>query len=470
MQLKLKLEQTGQSWTLKPNGREYVIGSGSDCDIPLPNVNVVDTHHLKLSFNQSTNTWHVCDLGSKNGTFVDSQPITDYSIKAETRIVIAGGVLLVATPVDNSVNVTQQQTSQPTVNQSKPVSAKTIPSPSLYSPSIPISPPATVPPQSPQRISQEPDRKLIRAYFECLRKRNNAAAVQESIIKKVVDDFIASIKEKRLPLDGIFVYVFIMLIIITLFINIWYTFLLIILAVILSTVTTPRPPKLPIPPVSDQQIQKWLQYDVQQLIDIGQQELRIVKGNGEDIENIIDGEPIVLFSGVNEKLSKSNFINWKELIDTVGISDYFCEPGIDKNNKYSIYDFIAIFPCKNFIAYYRCKWNFIRGTSLTDETCEYLYDSIVSVKTIEFSSSDVSALLNISKEIYGEAIMITTTDSKEIRFPVIIDLRVIWESSSRSYNSTARDAAHNIRQQVRQRKPGFIRTESVSERRQSLFD
>jgi hypothetical protein len=94
----------------------------------------------------------------------------------------------------------------------------------------------------------------------------------------------------------------------------------------------------------------------------------------------------------------------------------------------------------------------------------------VSVKTIEFSSSDVSALLNISKEIYGEAIMITTTDSKEIRFPVIIDLRVIWESSSRSYNSTARDAAHNIRQQVRQRKPGFIRTESVSERRQSLFD
>ncbi|MCC3491497.1 MAG: FHA domain-containing protein [Microcoleus sp. PH2017_25_DOB_D_A] len=463
MQLKLKLEQTGQSWTLKPNGREYVIGSGSDCDIPLPNVNVVDTHHLKLSFNQSTNTWHVCDLGSKNGTFVDSQPITDYSIKAETRIVIAGGVLLVATPVDNSVNVTQQQTSQPTVNQSKPVSAQTIPSPSIYSPSIPISPPATVPPQSSQRISQEPDRKLIRAYFECLRKRNNAAVVLESIIKKVVDDFIASIKEKRLPLDGILVYVFMMLIIITLFINTWYTFFLSIIAVILYNFKTLRPP------ISDEQIQKWLEYDLQQLIDIGQQELRIVEGNGEDIGNIIDGKPIRLFSGVSQKLSDSNFINWKELIDTVGISDYFCEPGIDKNNKYSIYDFIAIFPCKNFIAYYRCKWNFIRGTSLRDETCEYLYDSIVSVKTIEISSSNVSHLLKVSKEIYGEAILITTTDSKEVIFP-IIDIRMISESSSRSYNSTARDAAHNIRQQVRQRKPGFIRTESMSERRQSLFD
>ncbi|MFB2917917.1 FHA domain-containing protein [Aerosakkonema funiforme] len=97
MQLKLFLEQTNQSWTLKPN-REYVIGSGSDCDIPLSFVNVVSDRHLKLSFNQLTNTWHAYDLGSSKGTFVDNQPITDYPIKTQTKIVLAGGIFLVATP------------------------------------------------------------------------------------------------------------------------------------------------------------------------------------------------------------------------------------------------------------------------------------------------------------------------------------------------------------------------------------
>ncbi|TBR61728.1 hypothetical protein B4U84_13410 [Westiellopsis prolifica IICB1] len=63
MKLSLLLEQTGQSWTITPN-REYVVGSGKDCDIYLPNNNVVSTHHLKLSFNQQSNTWHVLDLGS----------------------------------------------------------------------------------------------------------------------------------------------------------------------------------------------------------------------------------------------------------------------------------------------------------------------------------------------------------------------------------------------------------------------
>jgi hypothetical protein len=97
MQLKLFLEQTNQSWTLKPN-REYVIGSGSDCDIPLSFVNVVSDRHLKLSFNQLTNTWHAYDLGGSKGTFVDNQPITDYPIKTQTKIVLAGGIFLVATP------------------------------------------------------------------------------------------------------------------------------------------------------------------------------------------------------------------------------------------------------------------------------------------------------------------------------------------------------------------------------------
>lgn len=97
MRLKLVLEQTNQSWTLNPT-REYIIGSGSDCDIALPYVSVVASRHLKLGFNQLTNTWHAQDLGSSTGTFVDNQPISDYPIRSQTKLGIAGGVFLLATP------------------------------------------------------------------------------------------------------------------------------------------------------------------------------------------------------------------------------------------------------------------------------------------------------------------------------------------------------------------------------------
>ncbi len=97
MRLKLVLEQTNQSWTLNPT-REYIIGSGSDCDIALPYVSVVASRHLKLSFNQLTNIWHAQDLGSANGTFVDNQLVSDYPIRSNTKIAIAGGIFLLAAP------------------------------------------------------------------------------------------------------------------------------------------------------------------------------------------------------------------------------------------------------------------------------------------------------------------------------------------------------------------------------------
>ncbi|MEA5578013.1 FHA domain-containing protein [Anabaena sp. UHCC 0451] len=104
MQLKIE-QQTGgtdknRNWTLKPNS-ECIIGSGSSCDITLPYPDIVSDRHLRLYFDKYTQTWQAQDLVSSNGTFIDSQRITDYQITRETRIAVGGGIFITVTPVGN---------------------------------------------------------------------------------------------------------------------------------------------------------------------------------------------------------------------------------------------------------------------------------------------------------------------------------------------------------------------------------
>jgi pSer/pThr/pTyr-binding forkhead associated (FHA) protein len=101
MQLKVFSEQTNQSWTLKPQ-RDYVIGSGSECDLPLPYPNIVDSRHLRLSFDQSQGSWTIYDLGSSNGTYINNQRVNNYVVRTQTRIGVGGGVFIVLTPEVNT--------------------------------------------------------------------------------------------------------------------------------------------------------------------------------------------------------------------------------------------------------------------------------------------------------------------------------------------------------------------------------
>jgi hypothetical protein len=401
-----------------------------------------------------------------------------------------------------------------------------------------------MPAAKPAVISSEPYRASIREYFEYLKRRRTATNEQESFGQKALDDFILSIKIKRWPKkEGRYIYAF--------FIG---GFVLVLLQQILLLIlwvtaglgfafkTVERPPNLPEPKATDEQIMKWLLFDQANLVKKGKAELRLLEPTGQELDNVLDSEPIVLMTGLIKELGESDVINWLYFMNLVGRENYFFEQGLDGQYKYSIYDFLAIYPCKNFIAYYRCKWNFVTGLSLSDETCEYLYDSIVSVKTQEYSISsgtkrrnqseqesklgnnanplgfglneleqesrlgnnakplgfgisELTSQLNevsevkqeedrvtrphpnlYQKRIDYEVIEITTTDSQSIRFPVMVpkDREIVDASQTfkldKVQESLARNTAHTIRQQVRQRKPGFIKTQSVNEMRQNLLE
>ncbi len=60
-----------RKWTL--DRQEYVIGRLPDCDITLPD-RLVSRHHARLF--QKDGTFWLEDLGSKNGTYVNGEPVT----------------------------------------------------------------------------------------------------------------------------------------------------------------------------------------------------------------------------------------------------------------------------------------------------------------------------------------------------------------------------------------------------------
>lgn len=212
MKLKLQQEQTENTWTLRPN-REYVIGKGKDCDIPLTDVSVGD-RHLKLSFDPATNAWNASDLGSSNGTYINNQRITNYPIFAQTRIGLAGVVFFVATPLFDNPTVIQQPTTSQANSWTAPAQEASF---SPYPASAPR--PSPAPQYSPKLDPSKPDRRLIREYFECLRKRNNPRSEERLFLADAVDDFLDSIREGRMPKKGLSIYIFIVFFVIELIVQ-----------------------------------------------------------------------------------------------------------------------------------------------------------------------------------------------------------------------------------------------------------
>jgi len=290
-------------------------------------------------------------------------------------------------------------------------------------------------------VKKSPEkRQLIREYFECLKKRRTAT---ESFAEQVIADFLDHWKNKRSPQEGIFVYIVVGGLLVSLLISPILTFSLGILFLFIGQQKTPV--KIKITTETEELIDNWLLEGQTKIFKKAPNELGLIVGKNlpQALNVVLNQEsPIKLSSGFIKDSPSS-----KDTEDFL-IEDYFVEKGLDNKTRYSIHVFLVIFLCRNFLAYYKCHWNLINDVETLVETGEYLYDTIVSVKTQELSLAN-SGNSGTEKLIYKKNLQISTTDSKEIEFPVITDIRL---SSSEKDGITVKDAAHIIREMIRERR------------------
>lgn len=224
------------------------------------------------------------------------------------------------------------------------------------------------------------------------------------------------------------------------------------------------------------EVKRYLEEDKINLITRGMQELNIKEY--EDSENVyqsakqLEHSPIVSFTGKRSDRAKESsvIITDRELEDVekknsdkyIESKDFYEEKGIDERIRYSVYEFVVIFLCDNFLSYYRCYWNSLKRATVDEETCEYLYDSIVSVKTQDKSS--LRQQDNSIKRTYRDFLSITTMDGDILYLRLSKDRKErISSVSPKPYVSDIDSAAQLIRYWIRQRRVDYFMIEDRNE-------
>ena len=87
---------------LQPS-REYLIGSGQECDVQIPESDRISRKHLKLSFDALSNIWNIQDLSGSGSAVMDNQTITYAPIRKTAWVKIADTVILTLTPEAEAV-------------------------------------------------------------------------------------------------------------------------------------------------------------------------------------------------------------------------------------------------------------------------------------------------------------------------------------------------------------------------------
>jgi hypothetical protein len=142
-----------------------------------------------------------------------------------------------------------------------------------------------------------------------------------------------------------------------------------------------------------------------------------------------------------EKLSEDPLIEVKFSIPSEGLRNSFS----GRNKYYQFYSFEIILLGSDFLCYYSCLWDFLRGDSVDVTTVEYFYDSIASIKTQERSSLRQKS--SAKKRIYWDMLSISTFDG------TVLYIRQEKDRSDAEGNeSELNKAAREIRQWLRRRK------------------
>lgn len=94
MQLKLSIEQLGQTYTLKPD-RSYIVGSSPDCQIVIQSE--PQEQSLRFTYDAVAQAWVVEALAT-SGMLVGDRPCKHEVLRQVTRIKIRGGIVFTAVP------------------------------------------------------------------------------------------------------------------------------------------------------------------------------------------------------------------------------------------------------------------------------------------------------------------------------------------------------------------------------------
>jgi small nuclear ribonucleoprotein (snRNP)-like protein len=220
----------------------------------------------------------------------------------------------------------------------------------------------------------------------------------------------------------------------------------------------------------EEQVQEWLGNDIERLTHKAMKKLKILPPTDTGELNALQNEPIRVLIGVTERtktfesviVESDNYLNLEVNKNSeiyIDAKDFESEPSYDgKNRKYGVYGFLVIFLCGNFLAYYKCYLNFIRGKTVDDETCEYFYDSIVSVKIQEKFS--VRGKNENQKNISIKRLIITAKDGKAVCFEIA---RNRIEKTHSLRLSQIDEAAIAIRYMLRQRRVDSTQTQNLDE-------
>jgi len=220
----------------------------------------------------------------------------------------------------------------------------------------------------------------------------------------------------------------------------------------------------------EEKVKEWLDNDIERLTRKAMKKLKIIDITDTGELNALQNESIRVLIGVTERtktfesviVESDNYLSLeanenKEIY--IDPQDFESEPSYAGNiRKYGVYGFVVIFLCANFLTYYKCYWNFIRGRTVDEETCEYLYDSIVSVKVQEKSSA--RGKNEKQKTVHRKRLIITAKDGKTVCFQVSRN-RIERTHSLRL--SQIDEAAIAIRDMLRQRRVDYIQNENLNE-------